>query len=300
MNAPTGILFNIMRFAINDGPGIRTTIFFKGCPLHCTWCHNPESISPEPELMYHRERCTVCGACVAVCPQKAITLVDGRIETDRSRCRACGRCIEVCNADARSIAGRLMTVDEVMREVERDIIFYSRSGGGVTLSGGEPMDQHEFAEAILRACKERAIHTVVDTAGAVHPAFLDTIIGLVDLFLYDIKFLDKEKLLYHTGAARALLCGNLRRLIEKGARVIVRVPVIPGINDGEKEWKELATFINRTDGIEAIQLLPYHASGRQKYARLGRKDPLGPVAPPDEGHLKSLASHLHKNVIIGG
>ncbi len=298
----TGIVFNIMRFAVNDGPGIRTTVFLKGCPLHCLWCHNPESISRRSELFLRADRCIRCGACLEACPNAAIRREGGMFVTDRQLCRRCGRCVEACWADARAIVGREMTAEEVLEEVGRDTVFYDESGGGVTFSGGEPLLQHEFLLSVLRGCRSRGIHTVVDTSGYADTAVLDAVADATDLFLYDLKLLDDERHCRFTGVSNRLVLENLRALAARSVRIIVRVPLMPGVNDDDENIRAIGGLVASL-GIGEIDLLPYHETGLAKYERLGRACAMREVARPSPARLEEVAALLRRRVAtvsVGG
>ena len=251
----TATIFDIERNSFVEGPGIRTTVFFKGCNLHCAWCHNPESQSGKVEMLFYKNRCTGCGKCREKCPNGL------------EKCDLCGKCALYCPHDAREICGREYTVDKVMREVIKDKSIYENSGGGVTFSGGECMLHIDFLEKILKKCKEEGIHTAVDTAGHVPPEYFERIIPYTDLFLYDVKISDTEKHKKYVGVGNELILSNLERLFDKGCQVIVRTPVIVGINDSEEEIKAIKKIANKA---EKIELLPYHAMGDHKYAALGK------------------------------
>ncbi|MBN2356634.1 glycyl-radical enzyme activating protein [candidate division KSB1 bacterium] len=292
-----------MRFAVNDGPGIRTTVFLKGCPLHCAWCHNPESISPAPELMLRPERCIACGACLSVCPQRAIEKIDGRYVTHRRLCRECGACADACPAEVRSLIGKMMTVEEVMREVEKDKIFYQSSGGGVTLSGGEPLMQPQFSSALLTACKNKKIHTAVDTSGYAPLSIVKKTNKYVDLFLFDLKILDEELHIKYTGFSLQPILTNLSWLCRNANELVVRVPLIPGINDAPDQIEKIGRFVAGKKSIKEIQLLPYHRSGADKYARLALEYTLPNLVSPGRQKMQEIASSLQKHiqtVSIGG
>ena len=301
--AITGTIFDIKRYAIHDGPGIRTTVFLKGCSLSCPWCHNPESQNPSPELLFWEERCAQCGACIGACPEGAISQRDDRIVTDRERCTACGMCVPLCPNRAREIVGRTVTVDDVIREVEKDVLFYDESGGGVTLSGGEPLFQPAFTHAVLRECKDRGIHTALDTCGEAKESDLLEVAEVTDLFLYDLKLIDSEAHKRQTGASNARILTNLRRLDEHGERIWIRIPLVPGINDDPDGIDQLGAFIATLDSIEAVQLLPYHHSGAQKLKRLGRVPSLD-LSSPSREETEQIAERLrtryHLRVGIGG
>jgi pyruvate formate lyase activating enzyme len=296
-----GLVFDIRRYCVHDGPGIRTTVFFKGCPLSCWWCHNPEGRSQSPSLMFFPDRCLQCGECVSVCPHNAIVDVNGSLETD-SQCVACGTCVPVCAADARQIAGRWMTVREVMQQIEKDLVFYDESFGGVTFSGGEPLYQPAFLHALLDACAERQLHTVVETCGYAHRDLLLTLSKKVDVFYYDLKIIDSEKHRKYVGVPNNEIVGNLEALAEQGNSVVVRIPVIPGINDDPGEIQGMARLLQRSQ-LHKVHLLPYHRAGTGKYARLHMPYLLGDVEAASSESIQSIAQQLEQSgflVSIGG
>lgn len=299
----TGVVFNIMRFAVNDGPGIRTTVFLKGCPLRCLWCHNPESILPGPELFIRTDRCIRCGACLEVCEHGAIRGGEDAFMTVRELCTRCGHCVDACWADARELVGREMTTEEVLEAISRDTVFHDESGGGVTFSGGEPLLQHEFLLSVLQGCRARGIHTAVDTSGYAAPAVLDAVAEVADLFLYDVKLFDEKRHRRFTGVSNRLILENLRRLSARGAAVIVRIPLIPGINDDEGNIREIGEFVASLGGISEIDVLPYHDTGLAKYDRLGRVYGLQDVARPTPARVEEIAAVLQEHVAtvsVGG
>lgn len=299
----TGIVFNIARYAVNDGPGIRTTVFLKGCPLHCLWCHNPESIYPRPEVAIRADRCIQCGACFEVCEHGAIERVDGAFVTARERCMRCGRCVDACCSGARELIGREMTSEDVLAEVGRDTVFYDASGGGVTFSGGEPLLQHEFLLSLLVGCRDRAIHTAVDTSGYAAPAVLAAVAETTDLFLYDLKLLDDERHRHFTGVSNRLILENLRRLVAWGKRVVVRVPLIPGVNDDEANVGGIGSFVASVGGVSEVHVLPYHEAGMVKYERLGKIFALDGAVPPTPARTEEAARLLRAHIAtvsVGG
>ena len=274
-----GIVFNLQRCSVHDGPGIRTTVFLKGCPARCPWCHNPESQSPNPELVTFPERCVSCGSCTAVCPHG----------TDPTRCTACGTCVAGCPADARQLAGRTMTVAEVLDVVARDRVFYDESGGGVTFSGGEPFAQPRFLLDLLRGSRASGLRTAVDTCGFVARDVLLMAAPLVDLFLYDLKILDPLRHRDIIGLPLAPILENLDALAAAGANVWLRLPIVPGLTDDPAALAEAARIAQRNPAVRRVHLLPYHATGGGKFRRLGREYMLPHVAPPAATRMAELA-----------
>ena len=253
------MIFDIERNSYVDGPGIRTTVFFKGCNLRCAWCHNPESQSPKPQMLFYRDKCKGCGKCKAICPTPG-------------HCTLCGKCTFYCPADARKVCGKEYTVEEVLSEVLKDKAFYDNSGGGVTFSGGECMLQVDFLTEILKKCKENGIHTAVDTAGHVPFAFFEKVLPYTDLFLYDIKVMDPEKHKTYVGADNTLILENLKKLLNTGANIWIRIPVIGGINDSIEEMQKVKEFLTLWGKPQKVELLPYHAMGEHKYTALGKEN----------------------------
>jgi pyruvate formate lyase activating enzyme len=288
----TGIVFDIKKFSIHDGPGIRTTVFFKGCPLSCWWCHNPEGQSPEPELVLRASRCIRCGACLEVCDQGAISWDGDVVFTDREKCVLSGACVEVCYAEAREIVGQEMTVAQVMAEIERDIAFYDQSGGGVTFSGGEPLSQPGFLLVLLRASKEKEIHTAVDTCGFATWETLDSIRKHVDLFLYDLKLMDDARHRRFTGVSNELILKNLQRLSAQGHDIFLRVPIIPGINDDAENIRQIGTFAAALPRLNRVDILPYHRAAAEKYHRLSKVYGLPETHPPSDERMAEITQIL--------
>ncbi len=283
----SGTIFDIKKYSINDGPGIRTTVFFNGCPLSCLWCHNPESQSLKPELLYRVGRCLLCGDCIKACPEGAISLDESAnsIITDREKCARCQTCVTTCYSGAREFSGREMTVQDVMAIIEREIPFFDESHGGVTFSGGEPLMQPTFLSALLKACRAQEIHTVVDTSGFANWNVFEQIRADVDLFLYDLKHMDSLHHRQVTGVPNNVILTNLRRLNASGAKCIVRVPLIPGINDDEKNLLESGEFLASLNNIERVELMGYHDIAQAKYEALGRKYMLTGTKPPTEADM---------------
>jgi pyruvate formate lyase activating enzyme len=297
------MVFDIKRFSLHDGPGIRTTIFFKGCGLRCWWCHNPESQHPKPELLLRSELCIQCGACVAACPSTAIRWDSDCFVTDREVCERCGACTVVCAADAREMVGREMTVEQVMDEVLRDLIFYDESGGGVTFSGGEPLLRGNFLFDLLRACKAHELHTVVDTCGFADFETLDRVRPYVDLFLYDLKAMDVRRHQEVTGVSNELILDNLRRLAEYSHPVVLRVPIIPHLNDDEENLRQIGALVSRYPNITQVDILAYHKLGIDKYERLNSPNPMPETDPPSADEMaaiKCLLESFGLKVTIGG
>lgn len=270
----TGIIFDIQDFCTGDGPGIRTTVFFKGCNLSCAWCHNPESQSARKQMLFYRDKCVQCGRCERSCPNGF------------ARCDFCGKCAFVCPNDARKISGREYTIDEVMDCIRKDAAYYKNSGGGVTCSGGECMLQIDFLQAVLAACKAEGIHTAVDTAGHVPFDYFERILPYTDLFLYDVKCLDSAKHKRYTGVENELILDNLKRLLAIGKPIWVRIPVIPTFNDTEEEMNEIKRFLDECGTPERVELLPYHTLGEGKYVALGMEGVCFDV--PDEEKMEQL------------
>ena len=285
-----------MRFAVHDGPGIRTAVFFKGCPLSCWWCHNPESQNSAPEVLYSEERCRFCGACAGACPMGAISRLDGRM-TAGPACVHCGTCADACAAGARALAGRRMTVPEIVAEIERDTIFFDESGGGVTFTGGEPLSQPAALEALLYACRERRIHTAIETCGAASRETLLRLCGLADLVLYDVKIADPARHRQFTGAPNGNILENLAALSRVHPRVVARVPIVPGVNDRDEDVRALAALLAHLP-LNRVDLLPYHRAGSEKYRRLGRPYRLPETLPPSEAHMARLAAQMQAAGVV--
>lgn len=302
-SSTTGTIFNIMKYSTHDGPGIRTAVFFKGCPLSCPWCHNPEGQSARPELSFSSDRCVRCGECVKVCPENAISVVDGVLLTRRDVCRPCGCCSKVCQSRAREIVGKIMTAPQVMEEIEKDIIFYDESKGGVTFSGGEPLMQPDFLTEMLQSCKEKDIHTAVETCGLVKSEDLARIEPYVDLFLYDLKIIDGAKHRQLAGASNRTILMNLRELSQSHDEIIIRFPLIPGINDEGEDVLQIRTFISSLRNVQEIHILPYHKGGIEKYRRLGKEYRLPGIQPPSDQKLSQIEDIFRRvglRVKIGG
>jgi pyruvate formate lyase activating enzyme len=282
-----GLVFHIQRYSIQDGPGIRTTVFLKGCPLRCGWCSNPESQDPAPEIMFRSQQCQQSGACAEACEVGAITLVDGMPRLDRGTCTMCTDCVEACPSGALEVTGKRMKLEDVVEEACRDELFYVNSGGGVTLSGGEPLSQPEFSRRFLEACKGRSIHTCLDTCGHASWQVMENVLEHTDLVLFDLKHLSSEKHREGTQASNDLVLENLRKTLDsKGTRVWIRIPLIPAYNDGGPHLKELTLAI-RGMGAEKVSLLGFHQWGKSKYQALGREYPYDGIEPLPKESLES-------------
>ncbi len=288
------IVSDIQRFSVHDGPGIRTTVFLKGCNLRCLWCHNPETLRPEAEVQFVPGRCVGCGACLSACPNKAHTLTDGSRRFDRSLCEACGRCAAGCYARALVMVGREMTVEQVMAEVAADREFYDSSGGGVTLSGGEPLFQLDAAVELLRACKAEGIHTAIETNLDWPWSHVAAVLAVTDLVMLDIKLMDPAAHRRWTGSGNERVLANARRLSGDGAAIIVRTPVIGGVNATAGEIGKIADFVSGLEGLLYYELLAYNLLGMSKYEGLGVEPPAEEFARPDGAAMAALANEARR------
>ncbi len=267
-------IFDIERNSFVDGPGIRTTVFFKGCNLKCAWCHNPESQSFKPQMMFYKDKCTGCGKCKEKCPNNL------------EKCDLCGKCTIYCPVEARRVCGKEYTVDEVLAEVIKDKVFYDNSGGGVTFSGGECMLQIDFLLEILKKCKQNGIGTAVDTAGHIPFESFEKILPYTDMFLYDFKIFESQKHKEYVGVGNELILENLAKLLKIGAKVYIRIPVIEGVNDSMEEMQSIKEFLYKNGKPEKVELLPYHAMGENKYRAIGKTPQI--FKTPDKEKLKEL------------
>ena len=285
----TGRVFDIKRYSIHDGPGIRTTVFLKGCSLGCLWCHNPESVDAGPELMHWPGRCARCYACVKACPLGAIAKdAAGAVSVDRKICDLCGKCAEACLYDAMQMVGREMSVNEVLSEAEKDRVFYEQSGGGVTLSGGDPFVQSAFAEALLDGCRERGMRTAVDTAGFSKNGALERMASKTDLVLFDLKCMDDARHREFTGVSNAPIIDNLKRLAAGRPEVWVRVPLVAGVNDDDDNiWRTIA-FLVSLKTIRRVGILPYHSGGLDKARRIGKDAHFRRFESPSEERIVAI------------
>ncbi len=288
----TGLVFDIKRYSVHDGPGIRTTVFLKGCPLECWWCHNPESIDPRPRVLYSPKRCIGCGACVEACPRGAVRYSARGVLVDSEACIRCGACVKACPTEALEMTGIPLSLEELVAEILKDRAFYDESRGGVTFSGGEPLVQHEFLFEVLRACGARGIHRAVDTTGCASPEVIGKIAEETDLFLYDLKHMNPEEHKKYTGVDNALILSNLRELASRNAEVNVRIPFIPGVNDSPENLRQVALFLTSLPKAYTVSLLPYHAAATEKYHKLGQNYRMKDVLPPTEHQLRRAARIL--------
>jgi len=297
-----GIIFDVKRYATDDGPGIRTTIFFKGCPLHCRWCHNPEGQCPKPELMYKRNRCNACGECLESCLKGAITKTGQYVTIDRKLCDLCGKCAGACPSGALVVVGKAVTPDEILREIEKDVAFYDESDGGVTFSGGEPMMQPDFLNELLEECKKRNIRTALDTCGYASWETVNRMKDKVDLFLYDVKVMDDRRHKKYTGVSNKLILRNFVRLADGGSSISIRFPIVPSVNDDAESVAKMAEF-GLSHGVKQMYLLPYHRAGIEKYRSLDRPYKLDNLESPSEKKMQQIKEKLITrglDVKIGG
>lgn len=291
-----GVLFNIQRYSLHDGPGIRTIPFLKGCPLSCKWCSNPESQKSQPELMFQQSQCVSCGKCIAACPQGALSKSHPTF-VDRTKCIACGVCSDVCPTNALVIKGKKMTVWQVMQELQKDANIYRRSGGGITLSGGEPLSQPMFTKKLLKACKEKGWHTAIETTGMTNKDTIEQVFPFVDLALTDIKSIDPHIHQQATGVNNRTILENVIR-ISYITKTVVRIPVIPNINDTIEEIKSIVDFTQLMNNVDTIHLLPYHTYGENKYDLLGRIYPMAKMNSIPDSKIEQLKAVIENTGMI--
>lgn len=289
-----GLIFDIQRFSLHDGPGIRTIIFLKGCPLHCSWCANPESQLPHPEIIYNEEICIQCGTCIDVCPHRAVVKKNNQIVMIRSLCQHCGNCSQNCPTKAMQLKGEKMSIDQIINIVEKDKEFYKTSRGGVTISGGEPLFQANFLKKLLEECHIRGLHTVVETAGFASWSSIKAIIPYTDIFFYDLKIMNNDKHLQYTGVQNDLILNNLTKLQKETNQIVIRIPVIPGINDDDENVSLLTNFLKKIR-FKKIDLLPYHFYGEKKYKMLGRSYALNFLEKPTKNAISQYRNRLRKH-----
>lgn len=301
---PSAFIFDIKPYSINDGPGIRITIFLKGCPLHCAWCHNPESHSSQVQKMYSKSKCIGCGTCVEKCPEKALTLTPEGIVTDFDRCTLCGICADVCPTKAMEMSGRPATVEETMKVVRRETVMMDQSEGGITVSGGEPMMQPGFVTELFDACGAEGIHRALDTTGLVKTETLLEVAKRTDLFLYDLKLMDPEKHRQWTGVSNELILKNLKILAETGANIHIRIPLVKGVNADDGNIRESAAFVASLPGPKKpVSLLPYHNIAINKYNKLGQPynlDGMEEPSPQEIAKVIALFAEYGVEATVGG
>ena len=299
----TGLIFNVQKYSVHDGPGIRTTVFLKGCPLCCQWCHNPESISPRREILVVEQRCVACGECRAACPFGGSVAGPGALPPRIESCTLCAACVDACPTGARQMIGREMTVAEVVAEVRKDRIFYEDSGGGVTISGGEPLAQPRFTIALAQALQADGLRVALDTTGLGCTEHLLAAAGFSQLVLYDLKAFDEARHQELTGATNRGILENLQALDAAHNNVWIRIPVVPGFNDDARELKKIAAYVAKLRSVKLVNLLPFHRSGLHKYERLGWRHPLDGVQAPAADAMERAADafrQLRLAVKIGG
>lgn len=294
-----GLVFDIKHYAINDGPGIRTTVFLKGCPLSCAWCHNPESRSPKIQKMYSVEKCIGCQQCVELCPHDACTLTPEGIVTDPERCIVCGICADNCPTKATEMSGRPETVENIMAILEKEIVFFDQSGGGVTFSGGEPLMFPKFLIMLLDACGEKAIHRTVDTSGFAKTETILEVAKRTELFLYDLKHMDSAKHQQYTGVGNSRILHNLKALADADAEIRIRIPLIAGINADRGNIEETAAFISSLPGVsKPVDLLPYHNIADNKHRKLGQESMSNGMAPPTTARINEIIAQFESHGIV--
>lgn len=291
----SGMVFNIQRFSIQDGPGIRTSVFLKGCPLECIWCCNPESQKSRKEIIHYNNKCILCLKCVEACPQEAITFKNNKIAINRKLCNLCKKCIEVCPQDSYELVGEKMDLSMVMNEIMRDIPFYNNSGGGVTLTGGEPSSQPKFSSEILKASKKEQINTAIETCGYARWESLRTILSYTDLVLFDLKVMSDNLSKKFTGVSNKIILKNLKKIDDLGIKIIIRMPFIPNYNDSEENLKEMVNFLKGLNNLHPIEIIPFHQHGRYKYSCLGRNYLLNKINPIHHEDVEKTAEFFKSN-----
>lgn len=291
--AVTGMMMDLKRMAVHDGPGLRTTLFLKGCPLRCIWCHNPEGISSRSQLAYYAHKCIGCGQCLSACPRHAHSITAEGHVYDRTKCVSCGACVDACLGDALKLYGHKVTVEEALALALEDRMFYGETGG-VTLSGGEPMLQKEFVLHFLKAAKAEKLHTAIDTCGCAAWEAYEAILPYADMFLYDIKHIDPEKHRLLTGQSNERILDNLKRLSDAGKCIEIRMPLVPGCNDDPETLEKIGEYLGQMS-ISKMRVLPYHSLARSKYASLGLQDTMPDVPSPSDEQIEAVVTLLNRH-----
>jgi pyruvate formate lyase activating enzyme len=283
-----GTIFDIQRFSLHDGPGIRTTVFLKGCPLSCFWCHNPEGLSSRVGLDYSSELCISCGLCVQACPEHAISEQEEKIQIDREICTLCGKCVDICPSGSLTLSGYQVSTNAILKEVLRDQVFYELSGGGVTVSGGEPLQQYDFTEDLCIQLKSRSIHTAIESSLFCPQEKLYSILSHIDLLLFDLKHIDKDVHGKGTGVSNEVILKNIEMLHDVAVPCIARIPLIPGFNDDRTSLENMIKAVSEIPKLMHIEILPFHKLGEAKYVRLGLKPPTGNLRALQKKDIKNL------------
>ncbi|MGB9906251.1 MAG: glycyl-radical enzyme activating protein [Candidatus Saccharicenans sp.] len=289
------LIFDLKRYAVHDGPGIRLNVFFKGCPLHCLWCHNPEGVAFEPELLLMPNRCARCGDCLRACRYGALSQnSEGQVAADRGRCTLCGDCLEACQREAIAIVGREMSVEEIVAEAEKERVFFEQSGGGVTLTGGEPLAQPALAEALMDGLRRRGLQVALDTSGYAPREIFLRLAEKADLILFDLKLMDEKKHQQYTGVSNRPILENLKALETVGRPVWVRFPLIPGVNADDQNLEAMAEFLSALKTVQQLSVLPYHKGGVEKFRRLGREAEFAVFEPPSPEQVEKVIGFFRK------
>ena len=300
--AVAGLIFDVQRFSLHDGPGIRTLVFMKGCPLTCAWCSNPESQQTRPEVMYYKDKCIECFSCITACPNSEVLRQKWPLVLDE--CEGCGSCVTACYAEARQLIGRQVMVDEVLETVLRDVVFYEESGGGITVGGGEPTLQADFVIRFLEQCREHSLHTAIETCGFTSWEIFSRVLQHVDLLLLDIKHMDTDRHKAQTGVGNEQILENARRAAAGGQDIIIRLPLIPGFNDGTDHLTQLGKFMrDELSPARRIDILPYHSTGESKSTRLGKAYGLNGASlqsPQEISNVQEILQSHDLDVKIGG
>ncbi len=290
----SGQIFDIKHFAIHDGPGIRTTVFVKGCPLMCMWCHNPESLKATPQILFTPTRCIGCGYCMKVCSEGAHILVNGKHEVDWSKCKSCGECAKECFSGALELVGKEVSVDEALETVLKGTVFYENSNGGLTISGGEPLTQPEFTKELFKKAKKKGIHTALDTSGYAAWSIIESILEYVDLVLYDIKQMNSGKHKEYTGVPNELILENLKKVDALGKPIWVRIPLIPSLNDDEENFRQIGEYLSEIKHLERVDILRYHKLAESKYEHTGQSYRLKGLDTPEKNEVEYLKKILEE------